>query len=98
MMNKYQKALSLVIEVVEMDNGCAGIFFKDNGEIFEAIDVLKELVEKATPKKPEMMRIKKYDGYNIGICKCGKTIDTSLDDDINFCPKCGQAIDWSDRE
>lgn len=61
------------------------------------IDTLQELVDKATPRKIDMMRYEKYDGYNIGICKCGKTIDTSLDDEINYCPKCGQRIDWRDK-
>lgn len=104
-MNKYQKALS------ELKNSDIKLHvYNDQDNITEEhqptiydfyhdeIFVLKELVEKTIPKKPEMMRIKNYDGYNVGICKCGKTIDTSLDDDVNFCPKCGQAIDWSDEE
>jgi tRNA(Ile2) C34 agmatinyltransferase TiaS len=53
----------------------------------------QKLKAKATPKKIEMLRYKKYDGYNLGICDCGKTIDASLDDEIFYCPKCGQRID-----
>ena len=81
-MNKYQEAF---------------ISIQDNKYMYgtdEQWDLLKELVDRAIPKKPEMMRIKKYDGYNIGICECGHTIDTSLDDCANFCPNCGQALDW----
>lgn len=44
------------------------------------------------------MRIKKYDGYDIGICDCGTILDTSLVDKINYCPSCGQRIDWNDEE
>lgn len=95
-MNKYQKALNLVIKVVEMDNGCAGIFFKYNSEMFEAIDVLKELVEKATPKKAiksdvqDIRYITKYECPNCGGNFTGKLLD--------YCYHCGQAIDWSDEE
>ncbi len=49
------------------------------------LELLEELVERATPKKP-------YDKCDYYICPncsndrcvCGK-----------FCPNCGQAIDWS---
>lgn len=111
-MNKYQKALSLVIEVVEMDNGCAGIFFKDNGEIFEAIDVLKELIEKTIPKKPAFNKLFEneetasiYDEYgfiNPVICVCPHCRGSGIYDfeyDVKFkhCTDCGGAIDWSDE-
>lgn len=66
-------------------------------ELKEWLEDYKFLKERATPKKPKMMRIKKYDGYNLGICKCGKDVDTSLDE-VNFCPRCGQALDWSDED
>lgn len=56
----------------------------------------KKIQEKQEPKKPEMMRIKKYDGYNIGFCQCGAVLDTSMiEEEVNYCHKCGQAIDWS---
>ena len=60
-------------------------------EIAENIKKYTEkLQEKDTPKKIELMRIKKYDGYDIGICDCGTIVDTSLVDKINYCPYCGQ--------
>lgn len=81
----------------------------DNQEIKECIDYIQERAEamsrklmeykeKQTPKKPYMMRIKKYDGYNIGICECGAVLDTSMNDDVNYCHKCGQKIDWSGED
>ena len=70
----------------------------EHKQLREWLEEYKVLKDRATPKKPKMMRIKKYDGYNIGICECGNTIDSSLDDDVNFCHKCGQALDWSDEE
>lgn len=91
-MSKYQEAL---------DRLCENDYFDEKGNcncdliVMDRI-LLQELVDKATPKKIDMMRYKKYDGYNIGVCKCGKTIDDE-DDEINYCPKCGQAIDWSEK-
>ncbi len=81
-MNKYQEALDFVKETLNarepnvMNHLCANRRLDHE---------LKELVERATPKKP-------YDKGDYYICPncsndrcvCGK-----------FCPKCGQAIDWS---
>lgn len=98
-MNKYQKALSLVIELIEIDNGCAGIFFKYNGEMFEAIDILKELVEKATPNKPILVH--DYDGlvFECPICHEEFRPDTIMNHvKWKGCPYCLQNLDWSEEE
>ena len=84
-MNKYEKAFNHLREHASFDT------------VDEMIDI-KELVERATPKKIEMMRIKKYDGNNVGICICGEAIDDSLNEGLKFCPYCGQAIDWRIEE
>lgn len=84
-MNKYEKAFNHLREHASFDT------------VDEMIDI-KELVERATPKKTEMMRIKKYDGNNVGICICGEAIDDSLNEGLKFCPYCGQAIDWRIEE
>ena len=83
-------------EVQSRDDLCTSCK-EEHQQLSDWLKDYKVLKERATPKKLEMMRIKKYDGYNIGICKCGKTIDASLDDDANFCPNCGQSLDWSDE-
>lgn len=62
------------------------------------IEYVEKFQQKQKPKKPKMMRIKKYDGYNIGICQCGAILDTSMVEEVNYCPKCGQRIDWSDED
>ena len=57
-------------------------------------------LEKQIPKKPD------YEGdgfdedgyliYDNWICpNCGKHYEVDYDD-YNFCPECGQALDWSD--
>ena len=63
-MNKYQKALKRIR---------SDYLNNHNPDC----DVLEKSVERATPKKLNMMRIKKYDGYNLGICQCGQAIDWS---------------------
>lgn len=62
-------------------------------------DLIQELVDKQKPKKFKMMRIKKYDGYNIGFCQCGAVLYSSMiEEQVNYCHKCGQAIDWSNED
>lgn len=91
--SKYQEAKSNIVNTLVRQIG-----YEAYKNLYsEDFDTLQKLVDKATPKKIDMMRYKKYDGYNIGVCKCGKTIDDE-DDEINYCPKCGQAIDWSDED
>ena len=99
-MNKYQEALDNLIRVsCPRKVSCKECDFEKlcNSQAKGYVDTIQKLVDRATPKKPKMMRVKKYDGYNLGICKCGKDVDTSLDE-VNFCPRCGQALDWSDEE
>jgi len=100
--NKYQDALDYVSDdwkcnlAESFDEG--GIDEEEYDERLKSYDLLQELVDKATPKKIKMMRIKKYDGYNIGICSCGQTVDDSLNEGLKFCPYCGQAINWGEDD
>lgn len=86
-MNKYEKAFNHLREHASFDT------------VDEMIDI-KELVEKAIPKilldiKDEN---KKCNGGNplygewiTGTCpKCKKDVQSGM----NYCPNCGQAIDW----
>lgn len=65
-----------------------------------AINKAISALEKQIPKKPD------YEGdgfdedgyliYDTWICpNCGKHYEVDYDD-YNFCPECGQALDWSD--
>ena len=61
-------------------------------EAHEYLDGLKELVEKATPKKPRHFV---YERYTQHYCpKCSKRLKKSL----SACPICTTMIDWSDEE
>ena len=80
-MNKYQEALDrkVYVESEHYDE-------KD-------INLLQELVDKATPKKPYFLN---YGGYQIGNWKC-PICDGFVARD-NYCKYCGQALDWSDED
>ena len=99
-MNKYQEAISFIEK--QLTTGMYGNeqYFK---KVHASVDSLKELVDKATPKKPLLRK----DGYDDGseICdtwdcpNCGETYVIEDDTDkCNYCPNCGQRIDWSKDE
>ena len=52
------------------------------------IKILKELVDRATPKKPK-------DIPNSTWVECPNCGDTKIN---KFCPNCGQAIDWNEDD
>ena len=71
---------------------------------YRAIGTLEECraaVEKQTAKKPDYEGDGYSDGhlvYDTWICPCcGKHYEVDYDD-YDFCPECGQCIDWSDEE
>lgn len=72
---------------------------------FETVDeliVMKELVEKATPKKVELVSREEYmeTGYKHSCFTCGNKVGTITKDlnieHDNYCPSCGQRLDWSE--
>ena len=89
-MNKYQIAWE---HIKTLKGSNLGYY----GQFTQSFLAFEEIVQKTIPKKIELFRIKKYDGYNIGKCSCGAILDTSMNDDIDYCQKCGQRIDWSDE-
>lgn len=71
---------------------------------YRAIGTVEECraaVEKQKPKKPDYEGDGYSDGhlvYDTWICPCcGKHYEVDYDD-YDFCPECGQCIDWSDEE
>ena len=61
----------------------------------------REAVEKQKEKKPDFEGDGYADGhlvYDTWICPCcGKHYEVDYDD-YDFCPNCGQKLDWSDEE
>lgn len=81
-MNKYQEALKKLRKIEQTENTWD-----------ENCEVLQELVDKATPKKPKNWKAeRRLNGaveFNCPVCNRLYT------ERVNFCSSCGQAIDWS---
>ena len=104
-MNKYQE----VYERLTSED----YKYEDIESVYKDLEVLKPLVEKATPKKPvfdkkfedeETTSIYDEDGYiNPTLClcpHCGSKDIYDFEYDVKFkhCTDCGGAIDWRDKE
>lgn len=65
------------------------------------VDECREAVEKQTAKKPDYEGDGYYDGqlvYDTWICPCcGKHYEVDFDS-YDYCPNCGQRLDWSDGD
>lgn len=83
--------------VVHSESACK----KDNEDL-AAIQMAISALKKQIPKKPD------YEGdgydengniiYDTWICpNCNHNYEADYDD-YDFCPNCGQALDWSDEE
>lgn len=70
-------------------------------EMSEVRDIAIQAIEKQIPKKPDY-EADGYDDkgeliYDTWICpNCEKRYEVDCDS-YDYCPNCGQAIDWSDR-
>lgn len=93
-MNKYQEALGFLKE-----NACENYFrqyvqtCEKRVTISKSSKYLQELVDKATPKKLKGWTVGRLSN-NRGIEFNCPTCDTVHHNKFNFCPNCGQAIDW----
>lgn len=100
-MNEYQKALDKLCEL-----GRKELTFREICEMEIAVEILQELVEKATPKKvlkreTNGQEIKIGNGTfklaNMWYCpSCKNWISPSTS--VNNCGNCGQALDWKVEE
>lgn len=85
-MNKYQDTLNWLRETT--------ISLKHN----QAYNILQELVDKATPKKPTIITMGSEDML-AGVCKCLESLKYEYKGKKNiYCNFCGQKIDWSDEQ
>lgn len=103
-MNKYQQALNFLYNTIK-DNL---ISFDDTEK--EAVEILQELVDKATPKNPVLSEdwcdedqtdIYDKNGHIYPYvcvchnCKKPTIYDFEYSEKFNYCTFCGQRIDWS---
>lgn len=88
-MNKYEKALE-ELSFPLMSSDCGGCKCGESDcscEKREAVETLQELVDKATPKKLL------YNGEYVSFCNC-PNCKKVVPVHGNYCPRCGQALDW----
>ena len=90
MMNKYQRALDEIKNMLNDMTQNENDSFKYHYYIkLGTVEVLQELVDKATPKKPTFV-----ESYPSGECpNCDESIGGR-----NYCHNCGQALDWSEND
>lgn len=105
-MNKYQKAIEVIDTLLHLMCGEE----REDGykptmeEMSKSMDLLKELVDKETPKKPEIKELIRKDNYrderNIPRYDwwCPNCyLEHMSGNDLKYCPSCGQALDWGIR-
>lgn len=94
-MNRYQEALLDIRYIYEQSQKYKKLQ-KYNGK--QQLKTLQELVDKATPKKPDIT-------VHNGFCpNCHQAFGLERTKEamirprwFSFCPYCGQAIDWSEE-
>ena len=73
----------------------------DGEKIFPTLKAAKEALEKQMPKKPIITIDGFFNGQPIydtwGCPTCGKVNETDFED-YEYCPICGQALDWGDTQ
>ena len=98
-MNKYQEALEYLTEEARSNYFRKYVqTSKEKVTLFKSSEALQELVDRATPKKPNIT-------INNGFCpNCHqafgleRTKETMLRPRwFSFCPYCGQHLDWSEE-
>lgn len=61
---------------------------------WEAVDEIRELVDRATPRKDNSLACPSCGELNTVLFEYDTFEDITC---FNFCPDCGQAIDWSEE-
>jgi hypothetical protein len=64
-------------------------------ELYSDSDLLQELIDNQTPKKPTKIMRDDFDGYAFGNCECGTYVNAFNHD---YCNRCGKKLDWSEDE
>ena len=94
-MNKYQKAIDIVARYCS--DYRTGIF-PPRHKLSNELDILMELVEKATPKELIKREELSCASYLCPICENAYGDNVNNRKYIKYCPICGQALDWSDKQ
>lgn len=86
-MNKYQEALEFIEDLAGKED-----VYIPYCEMDEVLKPITELVDKGTPKKANPLFLHKaYTRYHCPCC--GHSVNNKREW-FNYCPNCGQCIDW----
>ena len=103
-MNKYQEALD-ELSFPLYDSSCGGCKCGTSDcqdcKKAQAVFTLQELVEKATPKKAKVqtLYVEYQEPETFVVCPiCEEEFYYNDCEKINYCPNCGQALDWSGED
>ena len=94
-MNKYEKAIDIVARYCS--DYRMGIFPPRN-KLSNELDILDELVARATPKKLVKYEELSCANYLCPICENAYGDNVNNRKYIKYCPICGQRLDWSDKQ
>lgn len=83
-----QEALNIMCERCSVHDVCQGTGCTPRA-------MLQELVDRATPKKPYGTN---GDWANLSMNRCPYCKAYPLSPNDDYCPNCGQAIDWSEED
>jgi len=87
--------------IKEFDNyGLTGDYSKkETPELYEAVQVAREALEKQIPKKPIEIEVPSEHKLQCPTCYNRYFFKNSIfNKDYNYCDNCGQALDWSEEE
>ena len=87
-MKKYEEALYNIKVVTD--------FYKGNIKCQKGVEIIQELVDKATPKK-----VTQFEHEGNLYCWCHECDHVEMIREIdfmNYCPNCGKRLDWSTDE
>ena len=88
------KNMRLFMQIEDDNNDCK--FTEDD---YKANEMAIKALEKQIPKKVQLRHIRKFDGFDDGECPtCCNSVSRDCDGTDNFCPDCGQKLDWRGEE
>lgn len=93
-MNKYKEALDRIVSTIIEEEADGYLEPRTAGDFcWESKNILQKLVERATPKKLVATR------HTRRCPSCNRQMSgiNNLKPNMNFCPNCGQALDWEMR-
>lgn len=93
-MNKYKEALETLKYEVFEEGHCSYI----ENEISVAIEALEKAVPKKVGEKTIVFQDEDFYEYDAECPICGYAMQITTDfvDELQYCPRCGQALDWSE--